>query len=287
MTQMDADDRVRQMTQMSGDDSGYADDGMGEMMVKKWVGGYGRRACGGLAALLMGASLATAPLSAQTPWETGQQGATWVNAFIDHAISERTALWFDGHWRRTGLGESPQQLLVRPGVQVTLAPGVRVGAGYAYVATAPYGRFPLADPLREQRIWQQLVFTHRAGRATIAHRYRWEQRWLSSITGNERSASTYQQRARYQIRAQSDLPSLSVRGRPVLAFVWDELLMPVGHGDATARLSQNRLGAGVGIPLGARQRAEVGYMNLWNAFTGLRANEVNHTLVLSYVWTGR
>ncbi len=243
-----------------------------------------------VAAAIAGCLPTSATLRAQTtaPWETGQQGATWVNAFVDHAITSRTALWFDGHWRRMGLGDLPQQLLLRPGVQFTLAPGVRVAAGYAYVATAPYGQFPLADPLREQRTWQQLLLTHKAGPATVIHRYRWEQRWLSSITGDgddrKRGAPTYQQRARYQVRAQAPVPMVAVHGRPVLAFVWDELLLPVGHGDAISRFSQNRLGAGVGIPTGSRQRVEIGYMNLWNAFTGVQANEVNHTLVLSFVW---
>ncbi len=232
-------------------------------------------------------------LSAQTTsaWQSGQQGATWLNAFVDHAISNRTALWFDGHWRRMGLGASPQQVLLRPGVQFTLAPGVRVAAGYAYIATAPYGEFPSATPLREQRSWQQLLLTHAAGPVTVIHRYRWEQRWLSSITGEganrERSDASYQHRARYQVRAQLPLKSLTVNARPALAFVYDEVLLPVGHGDAIGRFSQNRIGAGIGIPLGARQRMELGYMNLWNALPGQRANEINHTLVLSYVWVSQ
>ncbi len=245
-----------------------------------------------LMALVMAllAALSTTRLVAQsaTPWQTGQQGATWLNTFVDYAITKRTAFWFDGHWRRTGLGDSPQQVLLRPGVQFTLAPGVRVAAGYAYIATAPYGEFPIAAPLREQRTWQQLLLTHRAGPATLIHRYRWEQRWLSSITGvgddRTRGPVSYQQRARYQLRAQVPLQAITLRNRPIMAFAYDELFLPVGHGDAIGRFSQNRLGAGVGVPLGDGQRVEVGYMNLWNALPAQRANEVNHTLVFSYVW---
>lgn len=100
----------------------------------------------------------------------------------------------------------------------------------------------------------------------------------------ELSPFQYQQRARYMVRGQGELPSLRVRGRPVLGFVWDELLMPVGHADATARLAQNRIAVGVGLPIDARQRVEIGYMNLWNALSGARTNEVNHTLSVSWVW---
>lgn len=253
-----------------------------------------RVACGVACGVVVSLSVTTSSaVYAQTTdaWQTGQQGATWLNTFVDQAISKRSAFWFDGHWRRTGLGESPQQLLLRPGVQFTLAPGVRVAAGYAYIATAPYGEFPTANALREQRTWQQLLLTHAAGPATVIHRYRWEQRWLSSLTGvgddRTRGPSSYQQRARYQVRAQMPLQSVTINNRTPLAFVYDEILLPVGHGDAIGRFSQNRLGAGVGIPLGARQRMEIGYMNLWNALPAQRANEINHTLVLSYVWVAQ
>lgn len=242
-----------------------------------------------LCCLLLGLGALAAPLQTQSPrWTTEQQSASWYSAFVDHAVTDRTALWFDGHWRRMGLGADPQQLLLRPGVQRTIAPGVRVAAGYTYVATAPYGRLPLAEPLREQRIWQQLLLSHRAGGLTVSHRYRWEQRWLSSLSGTgddrKRGAPRYGQRVRYMVRAQGEVPGVTFRGRPVLAFGWDELLLPVGHDNEPIRLAQNRLGGGLGVPIDRRQRLEVGYMNLWNGFSGLRANEVNHTLTVAWVW---
>ncbi len=218
-------------------------------------------------------------------WTTDEQTASWYGAFVDHAVSERTALWFDAQWRRMGLGSEPQQLLIRPGVQRTLAPGVRVATGYAYVATAPYGALPVDNPTREHRTWQQLLLTHRAGAVSFTHRYRWEQRWLSSILDDgERTPSSFQNRARYMLRAQGTLPAVQIGSRPAVWFVWNELFLPVGHGDATVRLAQNRVGGGVGIHIDARQRVDVGYMNLWNALPAQRANEVNHTLTVSWVW---
>ena len=225
-----------------------------------------------------------------TDWGTVHQSASWYATFVDHAITNKTALWFDGQWRRMGSGESPQQLLLRPGIQRTLAPGVRVAAGYAYIATAPYGERPAAAPLREHRSWQQLLLNHRAGPLTVIHRYRFEQRWLASVVasgaGDETSTGPwgYQQRARYMGRAQGSLPSLRVGGRPLLGFVWDELFLPVGHGDATLRVAQNRVAAGVGVPIDSRQRVEISYMNLWNALPGARTNEVNHTFSVAWVW---
>ncbi len=244
--------------------------------------------------MLAGLALTVMPgvVGAQ-PWVTRQQDAMWTGVFIDEPVSKRTALWFDGSWRRMDFGDRPQQLLLRPGVQFTLAPGVRVAAGYAYIATAPYGNLPAANATREQRTWQQLTLTHKGGPVTFSHRYRLEQRWvhpLLTVAGSdERDAgpTTYQNRLRYMPRAQANLGSLTFRARPVIGFVWDELLMPLGGPAQTFTVGQNRATAGIGIPLSARTRAEVGYMNLYNAFAARRANEINHTVWMSWHWTGR
>jgi hypothetical protein len=236
--------------------------------------------------LAIGLAASNTSVHAQSlAWESVEQQATWYAAFVDHAVTSRTALSFDGQWRRMGLANEPQQLLLRPGVQFTVTPGIRLGSGYAFIATAPYGEAPSATPLREHRAWQQLVLAHRAGPLSFSHRYRWEQRWLAPVVNGETDEFRYQQRARYMVRGQGNLTALTLGKSPILAFVWNELLLPVGHGDATLRVTQNRAGAGVGLPVGSRQRVEVGYMNLWNALPAARVNEFNHTLTLSYYWT--
>lgn len=246
-----------------------------------------------LSAALTFLCAATLPTAAHAqPWVTRQQDAMWAGVFIDEPISKRTALWFDGSWRRMDFGDKPQQLLLRPGVQFTLTQGVRVAAGWAYIATAPYGNLPAANATREQRTWQQLTLTHRGGPFTFSHRYRLEQRWihpLLNVAGSderEDGPTTYQNRFRYQARAQANLFDVKFQKRPVIGFVWNELLMPLGGPNQTFTIGQNRATAGVGIPLSARVRTEVGYMNLYNAFAARRANEVNHTLWVSMHWTG-
>jgi hypothetical protein len=234
--------------------------------------------------LLAAASLAAPALHAQGSWPTTHQQATWVVLTVDEPVTKRAALWFDANWRRMGFGEEPQQLLLRPGVLFTLAPGVRAGGGYAYIATAPYGELPTETPLREHRLWQQVNLSHPAGRFTISHRYRWEQRWIAKLTDGETGEFGYQQRARYLIRAQRPL---SADAQPRIGFVSNEILLPVGHNESAGRFAQNRFAVGLGIPMGEGRRLEVGYMNLWNALPARSANEVNHTLVLTYALTGR
>lgn len=227
--------------------------------------------------------LAPAVAGAQAaPWNMVQQPAIWLNAFVDHAITERAALWFDGHWRRMEFGREPQQVLLRPGMQWMIRPGVRVGAGYTYVATAPYGESPGALPTREHRGWQQLSVAHKAGQVGLSYRLRWEQRWIAALQ-EELGPFGYQQRARLLARAQ--IPLTDMQAGALTGFVYNEYFLPVGHSDAENVRLQNRAGVGIGIPLNARQRIDVGYMHQWNRITPRATHEINHTLVVGWVWT--
>lgn len=231
-------------------------------------------------------ALAAASAGAQnSSWPTTHQQALWVTTTVEHELSPRTALWFDGSWRRMGVGEEPQQLLLRPGVIRTLIPGVRVGAGYTYVATAPYGELPAAAPSREHRLWQDIRLSHTYGKVSVTQRYRWEQRWLAPVVADETGDFVYQQRARVMVRAQAPLGARTFRTRALSWYLQEELLLPVGHDGAAGRFAQNRALVGVGVPLSARQRLDVGYQNLWNALPARQANEVNHVVTFTWVIT--
>jgi hypothetical protein len=236
-------------------------------------------------ALLLLAPPATAQPA--TDWATVEQDAMWVGAYLEQPVTPRLSLWFDGQWRRMDLGARPQQLLLRPGAYLALAPGVKVGGGYGYIATAPYGGLPQAMPTREHRAWQDLLLSHRAGAVGVSHRFRLEQRWISPRLADGNGPAAYANRIRYRARGSATLGSLAIAGRPVYGFVWDELLMPIGGRRQAFTLGQNRASAGVGFTLGATLAAEVGYMNLYNAYPSRQANEVNHTLWLSWHYTGR
>jgi hypothetical protein len=227
------------------------------------------------------------PALAQRDWTSVNQPSVWLNTFVDQDIAPRTAFWFDGHWRRDGIA-SPQQLLLRPGMQFTVKPGVRVGGGYAYIATAPYGESPNARPLREHRGWQQLSVAHAAGSVSLSHRFRWEQRWTSAVEvdGDHRPLG-YQQRLRYFVRAQRPLGERATSAGRIIGFATNEFFLPIGHSDGDQQRLQNRAQVGVGVPTTAKQRIELSYLHQWNRITPRTTHEFNHTLMVSWVWTGR
>jgi hypothetical protein len=224
-------------------------------------------------------------LQAQAPWPTSHQMATWLTTTVEQPIGGGRSLWFDGNWRRMGIGAEPQQVLLRPGFLWTIVEGVRAGAGYVYAATAPYGELPTPTPLREHRLWQQIAFAYTLGDLGVQHRIRTEQRWIYPLVQGEWERPSYQNRVRLMGRGQ--LPTLfTVDDRRITLFVQEELFVNIGHGGPAARLTQNRLGGGFGVPLSARQRLDIGYMNLWNPITSRSANESNHTLTVNWVFTG-
>lgn len=224
---------------------------------------------------------------AQAGWTPVQQSALWLNTFIDLGVTPKAAFWFDGHWRRDGIGgANPQQLLLRPGVQFTVRPGLRVGAGYAYIATAPYGESPNAAPLREHRAWQQLSLSSRVGSIAVSQRLRTEQRWTGVVDGaGDLGPLVYQTRLRYLVRGQRALGGHATRGGPVFGFVANEFFLPIGHSDGANKRLQNRAQLGVGIPVSAQKRVEISYLQQWNRITPRTTHEYNHTLMLSWIWT--
>ena len=219
-------------------------------------------------------------------WITREQQATWVGAVAEGVITSRLSVWFDGSWRRMGLGGRPQQLLLRPGVVVTVAPGVKLAAGYTWAATAPYGALPIGAPTREHRSWQDLQLAHKAGAVNVSHRFRLEQRWIHPLLASGAGPSAYTNRFRYRVRGTLPISPLQLNGSPVSALAWNELLMPIGGSRQTFMLGQNRATLGLGLPLSRTMQAEVAYMNLYNAFPARRANEVNHTFWLSWHYVG-
>lgn len=226
-----------------------------------------------------------ATVQAQASWPTAHQMATWLTTTVEHPIGGGRSLWFDGNWRRMGIGTEPQQVLLRPGFLWTIVDGVRAGAGYVYAATAPYGELPTETPLREHRLWQQIAFAYALGDLGIQHRIRTEQRWIHPLVAGEWERPSYQNRIRLMGRGQ--LPTLfTIDDRRISLFVQEELFVNVGHGGPAARLTQNRLGAGIGLPLTPRQRLDLGYMNLWNPISARSTNESNHTLTINWVITG-
>lgn len=227
-----------------------------------------------------------------TPWRTVRQEHLWVAAVVDQPLSARWAVLSDVQWRRTDGGAKPQQLLTRGTLTYRVTPGLRLGVGLNYVATAPYGEVPSARPLRDRQLFYLAQFNQRLGRLDVMHRYRFEHRWLADVLpngagGDSLSASRFAQRTRYLLRVQRPLAGLTRAGQPVLAIAQNDLFIGLAGTDRGASVDQNRFSVGAGLPLTARQRLDVLWLQQWVAVPRARTNEQNGTLWLVLNHTGK
>lgn len=232
-------------------------------------------------------------LSAQgaTPWRTVRQDHLWLAAVVDQPITTRLAFFGDAHWRRTDAGLQPQQALARGTLTFRVTPGLRLGVGVNYVATAPYGELPTARPLRDRQIFYLAQFNQKLGRLDVMHRYRFEHRWLADVLErsdgrDSLSASRFAQRTRYLLRLQYPIARLTMSRQPVLAIAQNDLFVGLAGADRGASVDQNRISIGAGLPLSARQRVDVLWLQQWIANPRARANEQNRTLWIVFNYTG-
>ena len=164
--------------------------------------------------------------------------------------SDKLKWWFDGHLRFLDDTDGFNQSIVRPGIGWTLNQRSTVWAGYAWISTTALSGLEFD----EHRIWQQWTWSRGLGVWKLAHRSRFEQRFVE--TGDDLGL-----RFRQFFRAQHNLPSL-----PKMTLVWwDEIFYHLNDTDwgAESGFNQNRAFAGVGYKSSpkCRWRVEVGYLH--------------------------
>ena len=238
-------------------------------------------------AAVLGLTLAPPAARAQAdgPRAVADQTNAWLMYFGDHAVGGRWAVHAEAQVRRAGGPAGVrgwQQILLRPGLIYTLAPGARVTAGYAYVDTWPYGEQPAAARFPEHRLWQQLQLGHAVGRVAWQHRYRLEQRWVEAPpAGGAPADRRYTNRMRYLARATVPLRGRTLDVGEPYASVYDEVFANWGRNVGRNVLDQNRLYGALGWRLGGTTRVEGGYLQqLVLKPDGVRM-ERNHTLQLA------
>ncbi|MBL8175294.1 MAG: DUF2490 domain-containing protein [Bryobacterales bacterium] len=219
--------------------------------------------------------LLAASLEAQTGRVTDTNFNGWFMYFGDHLVSKRWGVHFDGQWRRHDFASRWQQLLLRPGINFNVHPNVMLTAGYTYVKTHRYGDYPAAYPFGEQRLFQQVLLKHSAGRVDFTQRYRVEQRFIE-VRG---APYRYQNRFRYFVKMTVPLKKQS----PWFFAAYDEILLHFGGNHGANVYDHNRAYAALGYKTGKYGNVEIGYMNQRLLQRNGRVLENNHTFQLAFL----
>ena len=207
----------------------------------------------------------------------------WYMYSGDHPVGEGPwGLHFDGQWRRQGIGQKWQQLLLRPGLNYDINAKVQVSGGYAFIDTYPYGDFPAPTAFPEHRIWQQLLLRQTVGQASLAHRFRLEQRFVGITDANLPEGDrlvgySYRNRVRYY--AKGIIPV--GRGGPDSDYflaAYNEVKFNFGRNTAMNVFDQNRAYVALGRKLPGFGTIEIGYLQQTVQQGNGRVFEFNHTL---------
>jgi len=129
--------------------------------------------------------------------ETGEDDlGFWAMYFGTNRISERLSIHTEAQFRFYEVASNFNQMLLRTGLNYDISDKAMVTLGYGYIETdTSFPEFDGEQNSTENRIYQQFVLRNSLGKFKFSHRYRIEQRFLSSPSGNET-----QHRARYFLR---------------------------------------------------------------------------------------
>ncbi len=233
-----------------------------------------KKALGSVMAVLIGTCIASA--QGQT------QFSGWLASFNTVKLGNKLSLHADMQWRSSDELKHTQALLLRPGLNVHLNKQLIATAGYAFI----YGRrvvSGISGYAPEHRIWEQLIYNHKAGPVFVSHRLRAEQRFISvsSIQGNElkNEHSVTAHRLRYFIRNLLPLQPGPAFKTGIFTALQNEIFVNTGNLDnVNGKLfDQNRLYIAIGYRLHPSFDLEAGYMNQY--INGKSDNFTNNHIV--------
>lgn len=202
-------------------------------------------------------------VSAQNERITDHNSIAWLQSFATVRLSKKIDWLSDVQWRRTEGLASPQQLLLRSGIQYRLNTQVSLAAGYAWIETYPYGDYPIAanGTFPERRTHQQVVLKQSLESIAITQRIRTEQRWIGRINANDPDKIedwVFSNRFRYQLRLQKQFRDSSKL--PIYGAIANEVFINAGKNVGINIFDQNRLQVLLGVRLSSHISIETGYI---------------------------
>jgi hypothetical protein len=213
-----------------------------------------------------------------TALQAQTQFSGWLASFNTFKINNKLSLHFDAQLRSTDELKNVQTVLLRPGLNVHVHKNWVLTGGYAYIANRRTVS-SLSELLPEHRIWQQAVYNQKIQKVSVAHRVRFEERFISKarVQSNELETDGYDQafRFRYFLRSVIPFSSEAVFTKGPFFALQNEFFLNTGNRSAVngKTFDQNRLYAAIGYRLPGKIDLEAGYMN---QYTSTRTSFVNN-----------
>jgi Protein of unknown function (DUF2490) len=173
----------------------------------------------------------------------------WMVYMGNQRLSENLNFWNEVQYRNYNFIGDLQQLLVRTGVGYDLSEkNNNVLVGYGYFHTEKYADDDEKVASQEHRIYGQFLTKQKAGIFSLAHRYRFEERFLE--TGD-------QFRFRYSLSLNVPLNKKELAHGALYISASDEIFIK----NKAGYFDRNRLYGGLGYFISDNLRMEIGFMN--------------------------
>jgi hypothetical protein len=218
--------------------------------------------------------------------ESGAQNqfSGWLASFNSFKLNHKWSIHFDGQLRSGDQFGNVQTILLRPGLNYHFNKHFYASAGYAYVNNRRT-MGGVTDYILEQRIWEQVVLSHKFKSIGMSHRFRTEQRFLPVVVVNNEELRVVDHvmahRFRYFLRNIIPFQKAPSFTEGVYFALQNEVFLNVaGKTNVNGKLfDQNRLYEALGYRLRRTFDLEAGYLYQYIKTSG--GSTHNHVLQLA------
>ena len=207
--------------------------------------------------LLFFLALAPAPELRAQAVDEDQLGAWYMYFFTARLGQGPFGIQGDAQYRNWNLGGDLEQLLLRGGLtyRPAAAPDALLTLGYANVTSGAFGASDATSG--ESRLYQEALLSHKlSARLRLAHRFRYEQRWVEG--------QDFRTRYRYNLFLNVLLNADELARGTLYLALYNELFVngqrDTGGGRTVAIFDRNRTYAALGYGLNDRLRVQFGAM---------------------------
>ncbi|WP_405207537.1 DUF2490 domain-containing protein [Aquimarina sp. LLG6339-5] len=186
--------------------------------------------------------------------ETGEDKlGAWYMYFGTNRITDKLSIHSEAQFRFYEVTNTFNQLLLRTGLNYHLTENAIATIGYGYINTdGTFADIPDEENSNEHRIFEQFILKNEVGKVKFEHRYRLEQRFISTQTDD-----FTEHRARYRLQLTYPL------NEKWFINVYDEVFINLQE----PIFGQNRLYGAVGYNVKSNFSIQFGYLK--NHFTGI------------------
>ena len=186
----------------------------------------------------------------------------WLGATSSQKFSDKWSSFLQIELRTWEFASNFNEFLFRGALLYDLNPKLRLAAGYVRVDTWPFDE-NLDDPFFENRFYQELLIRTKWGKASATHRFRVEQRWITTTE----NGTQLDNRLRYMLNYKIPLKGDQIKPGGYYFQIFNEIFVDLnptdfyyGYEARRVGLNQNRLSANIGKQLSSTSSLQVGFL---------------------------